>query len=145
MTLRLPNRTRLQRRTQRRRVGQQAIEILDAELASAVTGRALGVGVDLDEEGIHSTGHGGAGQRLNEAAVAAARKLSGARMLHRVGGIQTHRSEVAHGHEAAHVDDEVVVPEGRPPLGNEHPRGAEAVRLLDGVTDVTRNELSSTT
>ena len=70
---------------------EQAVEIAHQELAGAVAGSAVRVGVDLDEERVDPDRHRRPRERRDHRAVAIAGIDAGTRVLRRVCGVETDR------------------------------------------------------
>ena len=121
-------------------VGQQAVEILDPDLAWPVAGGASGSGAS------RRTGRrcrsrprrGPGGRPCGGRRRSPRRRPPGA--LHGVGGVEADRRELAHRHEAAHVDDQLVVAEAAPPLGDQDVGRTQGLRLLHRVPHVPRRD-----
>lgn len=87
-------------------------------MAGGVGDRFFGVGVGFEEDAVGAGREGGAGEGRYEFALAATDAAGCAGKLHTVGGVDDCGVPVAgHDAEAAHIDDEVLVAEGRAPVG----------------------------
>jgi len=82
----------VERLANRDHVGEQGIEVRDADLARGVARGMLGIGVGLHEQRVDSERGCGARERRHVPAVAAARTLARARVLRRVRGVERHRT-----------------------------------------------------
>ena len=84
---------------------------------------------------------GGAGQHRNELALAAGGAALPAGQLHRMGGIEHHRTAGrAHDRQRAHVGDQIVVAEGKAALADHDGVIAGAARLVDHVAHLPGRE-----
>ena len=90
------------------------------------------------------TSHSRARQIGNEGAVPRAGPAGAAGKLDAVGGVEDHRHpQISQQRKGAEIDDQVVVSEAGPPLGDEQVAVARAPGLLDRVSQVSgRQELS---
>src|SRR6267378_1103782 len=116
-------------------------ELVERDHVWSIGGRAGRIGVRLEQEAIGAGGGGGIQQGRDEAAVAPARAvpaLSG--LLHRMCRVEDH-GRVAGGaqpRKAAHVDDQVSIPEKRAALGDGHFRRTTGTDLFDGAAHLFR-------
>jgi len=76
--------------------------------------------VHFDENSVGASGDRSACQGLDELRLAADGRARRARKLYAVRRVEHHRpSERAHDQESAHIDDQIVVAEARPALGQD--------------------------
>ena len=106
-------------------LGQHPVELVERQHVRPVARRAVGVGVDLDEQRVDADGRGGPGEVGRTRGGRPTRSPSPPGMLDAVGGVEDDRvAELAHLGQRAEVDDEVVVAERRAALG-EHDAGRQ--------------------
>ena len=122
-------------------VGENLLQIAEADLVRPVAQGVVGVAVHLHEDAVNAHAHGGIGQNGSQLAIAARGAAEAARALHGVGGVENDGAAVLlHPVHAAHVDDEVVVAEGGAALAEHVLRAAEGIHLLADVLAVPRGE-----
>ena len=100
--------------------------------------------MNLEKNSVNARRHAGRRQRLYELGLPGGDAVTAARKLQAVRHVVDHRiSQRAHDGEGAHVDDEVVIAEREPALGDDDLLVASARHLVDGVLDVIgRQELA---
>ena len=117
----------------------QAEHVRPVRQRAAVLERAVGILVNLHEQGVHPHRDRGAGEGLHVLALAARPVPLPARQLHRVGRVEDHRiAEAAHDRKPAEIDHQVVVSEARAALGEEQVLAAGPAHLLHHVDHVPR-------
>jgi hypothetical protein len=125
---------------QRQKGFEQRLEKFEVEGVGAVGLGVERVVVDFDEETVDAGGDGRAGEQRNELGLAAADSVGGGGLLHRVGGVEDDRGELAHDGERAEVDDEIVIAERRAALGEEDALIAGGADFFDAVGHVPRGD-----
>src|SRR5690349_24354376 len=101
-------------------LADELAEAVEFELACRVAERAARVGMRFDEEPVDPGGGAGAGERQDELGLPSGAVLLAPRKLDRMRGVENHRiPQPTHDRERPDVDDEIVVPEGGSPLGEE--------------------------
>ena len=124
-------------------LGEELIELFEADLARSITGCVLDIGMRFDEECIDAGSGGRARERCDEAAIATRRSTIRTGILHGMRRIETDRRELAHLYESLHVGDEVVVTETGSAVRHQDLFTAVVVEFVDRVTHVERrNELA---
>jgi len=99
--------------------------------------------VDLDEKAVNAGSGRRPGQVGVELARAAGRVAEPAGQLQRMGAVEDDGGEPSHDRQPAHVHHQIVVAEGRAPLGHGHPWIARGADLFDRIRHVLgRQELT---
>jgi hypothetical protein len=100
--------------------------------------------MNFHEETIDACGHGSAGEDGRKLTITASGTTESPGTLDRVGGVENHRqSFFPHPVERAHIDDEVIVPKGGAPLGDEEGLAAKSTHFPRNVDRIEwREELA---
>jgi hypothetical protein len=99
------------------------------------------VGVHFHEKSVYAGTGRGTGQRLDELALTAGFGASPAWQLHTVSGIEYDGiPEATHNGKGPHIDDEIVVPEGRPAFGEHNALTPALFHLFHGIGHFRRRK-----
>ena len=125
----------------RQQFDEQILDELQRDLVWAVGEGVGGVGVDFHEQAVQSGGHRRAGEDRGELTITAGRAAEAAGALDGVGGVENDRNALfPHQVERAHIDDEVIISEGRAALGDEETVAAEGTHFIGDVHAIQRRE-----
>ncbi len=120
---------------------EQRRELVEPQRVLRIALRARRLFVDFEEDAVDARGDASRRQRLDELGLTRGHAVAGARELQAVRDVEDDRhAQSAHQRKGAHVDDQIVIPEGRAAFGDEHAVVAAVLHLRDRMTHVERRE-----